>query len=42
MSCSSSPEELRELINRGLGTQNLAPKAEGPVFGARNPNIRYT
>ena len=42
MSCSSSPEELRELINRGLGTQNMAPRAEGPVFGGRNPNIRYS
>ena len=32
MSCSSSPEELRELINRGLGTLNMGPKAERPSF----------
>ena len=42
MGWSSSPEELRELINRGLGTQNMAPRAEGPVAGGRNPNIRYS
>ena len=48
MSYSSSPDELRELINRGLGTMNMAPvspnpaKAANPAMGGRNPNIKYT
>jgi len=49
MACSSNQDELRELINRGVGTQNMAPmaprKPEGAasnVLGGRNPNIKYT
>jgi len=49
ISYSSNADELRDTINRGVGTQNmvpLAPKAPAsagsPAFGARNPNIKYT
>jgi twitching motility protein PilT len=49
MSYSSNPDELRELINRGVGTQNMAsmppppPRpAAGSGMGGRNPNIKYT
>jgi twitching motility protein PilT len=49
VSYSSSPDELRELINRGLGTMNMAPAPANPPkqatsapMGARNPNIKYT
>ncbi|BDU71186.1 type IV pilus twitching motility protein PilT [Mesoterricola silvestris] len=49
MSYSSNQEELRELINRGVGTQNMAPMNPGKpagqpssVLGGRNPNIKYT
>jgi twitching motility protein PilT len=49
ISYSSNVDELRDTINRGVGTQNmvpLAPKAPAsagsPAFGARNPNIKYT
>jgi twitching motility protein PilT len=49
ISYSSNVDELRDTINRGVGTQNmvpLAPKAPAsagaPPFGARNPNIKYT
>jgi twitching motility protein PilT len=49
ISYSSNADELRDTINRGVGTQNmvpLAPKAPAsagaPPFGARNPNIKYT
>ncbi|BDU75405.1 type IV pilus twitching motility protein PilT [Mesoterricola sediminis] len=48
MSYSSNQDELRELINRGVGTQNMAttpqPPRSGPsaVLGGRNPNIKYT
>jgi len=43
---SSNPDELRELINRGVGTATgaaPAPKsASSSVLGGRNPNIKYT
>jgi len=46
---SSNPDELRELINRGVGTTNMAPQTQNPgkgggstVLGGRNPNIKYT
>jgi len=46
---SSNPDELRDLINRGLGTMNMAPppantpkQAAAAPMGARNPNIKYT
>lgn len=46
---SSNADELRELINRGVGTTGMvpsstpAPKAGGAgVLGGRNPNIKYT
>ncbi|MBP1626453.1 MAG: pilus retraction protein PilT [Holophagaceae bacterium] len=44
---SSNPDELRELINRGVGTasSNPAPAPKGAassVLGGRNPNIKYT
>jgi twitching motility protein PilT len=49
LSYSSNPDELRELINRGLGTMNMAPAppnaskpAAQPHMGGRNPNIKYT
>jgi len=49
MSYSSNQDELRELINRGVGTQNMAPMNTGAqkpssssVLGGRNPNIKYT
>ena len=48
MSYSSNPEELRDLINRGAGTLNMAPNMAGPKgtgsagMGGRNPNIKYT
>jgi twitching motility protein PilT len=49
MSYSSNQDELRELINRGVGTQNMgqgAPSMPKPptssVLGGRNPNIKYT
>jgi twitching motility protein PilT len=49
LSYSSSPDELRELINRGMGTLNMTPQpaanAKGPgasILGGRNPNIKYT
>jgi len=50
MSYSSNHDELRELINRGVGTSNRGPspanaaKAGGGsgVLGGRNPNIKYT
>jgi len=48
-SYSSNPDELRELINRGIGTQNMASNAASQqrpagstVLGGRNPNIKYT
>jgi twitching motility protein PilT len=45
-SYSSNVDELRELINRGLGTTNMAPSAPKPagssVLAGRNPNIKYT
>ncbi|HLO68035.1 MAG TPA: type IV pilus twitching motility protein PilT [Holophaga sp.] len=49
VSYSSNQDELRELINRGVGTQNMGstpmqqPRS-GPssVLGGRNPNIKYT
>jgi len=46
---SSNPDELRELINRGIGTTNMAPQGQNQakgggssVLGGRNPNIKYT
>ncbi len=48
MSFSSNLDELRELINRGVGTVNMAPQAppgkspSGSVLAGRNPNIKYT
>jgi len=49
MSYSSNQDELRELINRGVGTQNMAPMNQpkptsqpNSVLGGRNPNIKYT
>jgi twitching motility protein PilT len=49
ISYSSNADELRDTINRGVGTQNMAPLAPkapaaagAPAFGARNPNIKYT
>jgi twitching motility protein PilT len=46
MSYSSNHDELRELINRGVGTVGSAPhqppKKEGStLLGGRNPNIKY-
>jgi len=49
ISYSSNQDELRELINRGVGTQNMTPmnppankNAPSSVLGGRNPNIKYT
>ncbi|MGA2079194.1 MAG: type IV pilus twitching motility protein PilT [Holophaga sp.] len=49
LSYSSNQDELRDLINRGLGTLNMTPPAQAPAKGAgaallggRNPNIKYT
>jgi twitching motility protein PilT len=47
LSYSSNPEELRELINRGVGTTGMAPAAPpkpsgSGLLGGRNPNIKYT
>jgi len=49
MSYSSIQDELRELINRGVGTINMAPQqpagkpaASGSLLGQRNPNIKYS
>ncbi len=46
---SSNLDELRELINRGVGTVNMAPAAPlpkagglGGLLGGRNPNIKYS
>jgi twitching motility protein PilT len=50
MSYSSNSDELRELINRGVGTSNRGPAPANTgkpgggsgVLGGRNPNIKYT
>lgn len=47
MTYSSNPDELRELINRGVGTTSGQPApvpkgASSSVLGGRNPNIKYT
>jgi len=49
MSYSSLQDELRELINRGVGTINMAPPTQaskpagvGGLLGQRNPNIKYS
>ena len=51
ISYSSNHDELRELINRGVGTINMAsgqapaatkPGASGSLLGQRNPNIKYS
>jgi twitching motility protein PilT len=48
---SSNTDELRELINRGIGVgsaggRTAAPTQSGkpvsPALGGRNPNIKYT
>jgi twitching motility protein PilT len=45
---SSNTDELRELINRGVGVgsaggRSAAPaQPVNPVLGGRNPNIKYT
>jgi twitching motility protein PilT len=46
---SSNHDELRELVNRGVGTVNMAPQAPAPkpggiggLLGGRNPNIKYS
>ena len=42
---SSNPDELRELINRGVGTSASGGRAANPAsaaLGGRNPNIKYT
>jgi twitching motility protein PilT len=48
MTYTSSPDELRDLINRGSGTVNMAQTMAGTrgagsaSLGGRNPNIKYT
>ncbi len=48
MTYTSNPEELRDLINRGSGTVNMAQNMAGSRgtgsagMGGRNPNIKYT
>lgn len=47
MSYSSNQDELRELINRGVGTtgsmsQPPASKGSNSLLGGRNPNIKYS
>jgi hypothetical protein len=49
MSYSSNQDELRELINRGVGTQGGAAAtaaaqrpAGSALLGGRNPNIKYS
>jgi len=45
---SSNVDELRELINRGVGIGAAggrgaaAPTPTSPALGGRNPNIKYT
>jgi len=45
---SSNTDELRELINRGVGVgaaggrAAAATPAANPALGGRNPNIKYT
>jgi twitching motility protein PilT len=45
---SSNTDELRELINRGVGVGAAGGRAAAPaqpastVLGGRNPNIKYT
>ncbi len=47
---SSNVDELRELINRGVGTVNMVPQTPPPqkqggisgLLGGRNPNIKYS
>ena len=47
---SSNVDELRELVNRGVGTVNMAPQQPaqtpktgvGGLLGGRNPNIKYS
>jgi twitching motility protein PilT len=46
---SSNTDELRELINRGVGVGAAggrsaapAPATTNPALGGRNPNIKYT
>jgi len=47
MGYSSNNDELRELINRGVGTVGVPPPAAqpkkdgAPLLGGRNPNIKY-
>lgn len=48
MGYSSNQDELRELINRGVGTTGFVASSPGPkapgssLLGGRNPNIKYT
>lgn len=48
MTYSSNQDELRELINRGVGTTSMAANvaaaksANSPLTGGRNPNIKYS
>jgi twitching motility protein PilT len=50
LSYSSNVDELRELINRGIGTTSMTPlpgnqgakKSPSSIMGGRNPNIKYT
>jgi twitching motility protein PilT len=50
LSYSSNVDELRELINRGIGTTSMTPlpgnqgakKNPSSIMGGRNPNIKYT
>jgi twitching motility protein PilT len=49
MGYTSNQDELRELINRGVGTQgtvaspHAAPKSTASaLLGGRNPNIKYS
>jgi twitching motility protein PilT len=46
---SSNADELRELINRGVGTTGMTPNSQPPpkpggggLLAGRNPNIKYT
>jgi twitching motility protein PilT len=49
MGYSSNQEELLQMVNRGVGTTNMAPQnpnqpkgGGSSVLGGRNPNIKYT
>ncbi len=50
MTYTSNMDELREMINRGVGTSSMAPapgtasgkQGSGSLLAGRNPNIKYT